>query len=190
MSTPRRLFIALGLTEGARGRLRAAFAERAPPGARPTAPANYHLTLVFIGDVSPGELNICRRSLATCAPATLPSLWVERIAPFPGPGSRLIAAHLHPSAELNALQRCLARETDTLTGAKERDRPWRPHITLARLPRGGHQPLSPQSCDLHLEAGELGLYEGVQSPGGYRYQCLIRQEAPPNRSSRASRNPG
>lgn len=188
MSTPRRLFIALGLTDSARRRLRAAFADCAPAGARPTAPANYHLTLVFIGDASPAELEICRRTLAACAPATLPPLWVEHIAPFPGPGSRLIAAHLHPSAELNALRRCLAQGTDTLTGTEERRRPWRPHITLARLPRGG-QPLSPQNCDLRLEAGELGLYEGVHSTGGYRYQCLIRQESPPNRSPRASRNP-
>ncbi len=115
MSAPRRLFIALGLTNGARRQLHAAVAGCAPAEARPTAPANYHLTLVFIGDAAPAGVETCRRTLAACAPATLPALRVERIAPFPGPESRLIAAHLHPSAELNVLQRCLARGTATIT---------------------------------------------------------------------------
>jgi 2'-5' RNA ligase len=137
---------------------------------------NLHLTLVFLGAL---DSEAFRRAISVLHAVALPSQGrqhLSRIGGFPGAGARILAAEGSPSQATQQLHERLCerlREAGLPCGDQRR---LRPHITLAKRPRGG-QSVSEQACDLCLPVREVVLYESVQ-PGqgsGVIYQPIARR---------------
>ena len=104
-----------------------------------TRPATWHLTLAFLGDVSIGgrirattALRLATRSARPCGVA-LPG----RLGTFRGRfGDRVLWAAIEPEGSgLQMLVDCIRRELKAADVGFD-DRPFRPHLTLARGRRG------------------------------------------------------
>ncbi|HUW72910.1 MAG TPA: RNA 2',3'-cyclic phosphodiesterase [Methyloceanibacter sp.] len=100
-------------------------------GARWIDPANYHLTLRFLGDVD----NITARDFAhslgdILAPAF--ELRLQGLSSFGGRKPRAIFARVSPSEALQSLQRAHERAARA-AGLPPEPRNFTPHITVARL---------------------------------------------------------
>lgn len=139
---PRRCFVALAVGDAVRAQLRAVQAslrQRLPDGAlRWTGAGQVHLTLAFLGDLLPAEVaraeraleHACRRhapfELTTAAPGVFPSPRRPSVV-WLGVGGDTVA--------LAALQREVRLRLAPLGRASE-ERPFRPHLTLARVRSG------------------------------------------------------
>lgn len=175
----RRLFVAAELDEAARAacadaaeRLRA----QGWPG-RWTAPANYHLTLAFIGGVDEERLPAVSAALRALAPARRGfALSLDTVGAFPSPRRPRVAwAGPHaPPADFAALCGAVRAALSGLGFAF--DERADPHVTLARA--DGRTPLPqvapPVPTVLRIE--RLTLFESVTAPEGARYTPLERYE--------------
>jgi 2'-5' RNA ligase len=178
-----RLFLAAELPEAIRIGLAGAQRDLKTncPGWRWVRPEGIHLTLRFLGEVPPGEDALqregWRRAASSCRPTSIriggagvfPSvrrprvLWVG--VTEIGPGGRLEA--------LSDAMECAARKA----GFRPETRRFRPHLTLARVARGG-RPSAPD----HESVGEIGvveisevvLFRSELRPEGARYTALDR----------------
>lgn len=172
-----RLFVALELPEDHRRRL---YALRDPSWkARWATPDQFHLTLRFLGPVEEDRLPELTRTLAEIeAPAfelaprglmVLPSLTRPRV----------LAAAVGPVPELHALQAEIERRVVEL-GFTPENRPFRPHITLARLkqvPTAAVRSFLQRHRDFALTpfpVRAFHLYESHLHPDGARYEMLHR----------------
>lgn len=161
MPDPARLFLALWPDEPLRAALRAwQQAIRWPPAARPTAPANLHLTLHFIGAVPRARLPELAGGLARPCPAF--ELVLDRFAVWPHG-----VAVLEPATVPEAMTALMATLADALRAlALPVDtRPYRPHATLAR--HAAHARLAgsaPPPLRWPVNTG----YVLAESAGGYR----------------------
>ncbi|MCU1260142.1 MAG: 2-5 ligase [Bryobacterales bacterium] len=120
--------------------------------------ANLHITTKFIGEWPEARLEELKRSLAIKqAPF---SIKVEGLGSFP----RVFWAGIAPSPELMALAAATDAALHELGIAKE-DRPYSPHITLARIP--SYVPVKlPKDRTRNFgafEAREFHLYESKNS---------------------------
>ncbi|HYE63015.1 MAG TPA: RNA 2',3'-cyclic phosphodiesterase [Phycisphaerales bacterium] len=107
------------------------------PGAKPVAQDQLHLTLQFIGDTDPRDMNTVRESVARSVSGLPPAvLRVERLQTMPPRRPHLIAAILDPNPTISELHRRLALR---LARNKEKSRPYLPHMTTARF-RDTRQP--------------------------------------------------
>ena len=95
---------------------------------------NLHLTLKFIGDVSPANVDLLAQALtaeaATCAPFPMQ---VSGLGSFPNPKrARVLWVGLHAPAALESLQRGIDSATARL-GYPSEERPFSPHLTIGRV---------------------------------------------------------
>ncbi len=146
------------------------------PGLKWTVPAQRHLTLKFLGDVSPGEKErLIQRLDALCPRLRRPRLLPKAYAFFP---NRRRARVLYLGLEENAALSALAREIDAcasecVPGASST--PFRPHITLARMGRrfSGHAALTPLAGETarpwRQEVDGFVLVESRLSASGAKY---------------------
>lgn len=127
-----RAFVALMPDAASRDALHALPVTR---GARRTQPAQLHVTLAFIGAIERARCDaLAARLPALAAGHALPLQPVERIAWWPSlPRARLIVAELAPDPACAALNAGLSALLHELGVPADR-RPFRPHVTLARLP--------------------------------------------------------
>jgi 2'-5' RNA ligase len=143
-------------------------------GARRTAVAQLHVTLAFLGAVDGDKCDVFAAQLAGLAIA-LPLQRVERLAWWPSmPRARLIVAELAAEPALAALNDTLTKTLVDIGLPVDR-RPFRPHVTLARLPRdavgqpahGGalHAPLA-------LRFDALTLFESLLSHQGAHHRSI------------------
>ena len=131
---------------------------------------NIHLTVRFLGAISadtvemlPAMMNEIGRSSAR-----LP-LTIEHIAAFPSRKPVVIAGGIAPNADLDTLAERVTSMVASL-GIDADRRPFRPHITIARLSRGGMpSPNLPVSLDLRFTATELVLFESKLNRDGAEY---------------------
>jgi 2'-5' RNA ligase len=137
-----RLFFAVPTTPGVREAVRAAigaFPERKPPW-RWIPPENFHLTLKFLGEVEerlvPSLHEAAGRITARVAPFTLA---FDRFGGFPNlRRPRVIFFAASDGADrLRDLASLVEDEVEPLGFARER-RPFRAHLTLARIKRRLH----------------------------------------------------
>ena len=101
------------------------------PGARWADPADYHLTLRFIGDVDAG---LAREVMAMLAGVTRRSFEMkfEGLASFGGRRPRAVVASVAAARQLYELQAELERLMQRV-GLDPEGRKYTPHLTLARL---------------------------------------------------------
>ena len=178
-----RLFVAIPLSEEATRELGETVARmRKRPGAeelRWSPPESWHLTLQFLGNAAAEEyacllerLRVARASPVKIAP--------QKIATFGRAG--ILHVEVEPTPELLELERRVTAATSQCGFTRE-DRPYRPHITLARRrarsSRNGIASTAEKSLELKpftgFTAAEFALYESFLG-GAARYE--IRERFP------------
>jgi 2'-5' RNA ligase len=153
----RRFFFALWPDEAARALLAGLAREVAlESGGRPTMPALIHLTLAFVGAQPAIRVDSLRR-LAGLVRARAFVLAFDKIGGFQRTGIAWLGSSA-PQAELLALQRDLT-DALRLRAFPVDDRPYAPHLTLARhsatiVDRGLSQPIGWRVNSFTLVASE------------------------------------
>ena len=126
-----RLFTGLELPAEIAGEI--ALARGGVPGARWIAPADYHITLRFLGDV---DLGVAHDVAETLAEIRRPPLAVrfDGLSWFGGDRPRALVARVRPDPPLIELQAEQERRMRRV-GLEPETRKFTPHVTLARLRR-------------------------------------------------------
>lgn len=147
-----------------------AMAQMASAKPRPVIAANFHMTLLFLGDISAERQDSIAMTLDQLLSENCYDiqLQLDRARCFPSASGRIFAAEAKPVTALSWLHQDLLQ----LCGAAD-TQPLRPHITLARLSRA-FVPGLDIPLGLPFLATELCLYQSHISDWGVRYQVLRR----------------
>lgn len=135
-----------------------------PAQARRTRPERLHVTLHFLGEVASEWLPALRREIDF--PWTGCALLLDRPVVWPG-GIAVLEASAVPGP-LADLHGELAARLRGL-GLPVEERPYRPHVTLARKAFGARPPASPEPVRWRAAAG-FALVHSL--PGGRGYETL------------------
>lgn len=181
-----RLFIAIPLPENVVHGLSAACARLRSDrdSLRWSAPESWHITLQFLGNSTEEQLACLTTQLAQVRPAPVP-VRLGGLGVFDRAG--VFFAEVEVTPQLAALQSCVVAAT-AHCGFVPEDRPYHPHITLARAKgdsgRGAIKKLKQQVSELASQragartfkdfpaftAREFLLYESHLGPGGSKYE--------------------
>jgi len=127
-----RFFIAIPLPDEVTDRLIAV----QPPslsGMRLLGRQELHLTLNFLGEVAPHHQEVVRKALASVK-ANAFTITICGVGQFPPDGqAQVIWVSVDRSDSLFALHHCIGTILTDAIGFQPEDRPYSPHITLARL---------------------------------------------------------
>ena len=182
-----RLFVALDLPEDAREALAAWGREVASPDGTERRlrliPAEaLHVTLCFLGWRDEGQAEeigaLALGALREGAPA--PRLTLGAAAWLPPRRPRVLAVDLADAG--GALADVQARVSDALAAGAAfvpEKRPFRPHVTVARVPRGaraGGREEPPPPPPLEFPGAAVTLYRSRLSRAGAHYEPLARAE--------------
>lgn len=131
-------------------------------------PADWHLTVLFIGVCSAAVLaELLPQVAADCARLAPVPLEVDGLVPFPGVSGPMQVARVRDNEPLRALHGCAGQWRNRLDLAPEMRR-FRPHITLHRqAPQAEHIALP-----LSGLADRLGLYGRAAKGAGQRYRLV------------------
>jgi 2'-5' RNA ligase len=125
------------------------------------APENTHLTLKFLGELSPANVGLVSQALqAECNQQSVFEIVVCGVGCFPNPRRpRVIWVGLKAPPELNRLQRKVEAAA-ALLGYEAEDKPFSPHLTIGRVrEQGSPDELNRlQEALSGLEIGELGRF--------------------------------
>ena len=175
-----RLFVALDLPEEVRAHLlewrRGPLTVR--DGLRPVSAAALHLTLVFIGGRPESDVGSLSELMRGCA-APVKDLVLGGALWLPPRRPRVLAVEVRDTIRaLTALQARLAEVLETDAGAAREERPFRPHVTVARVRSGAKvQPLELSAPrPLAFDGAALTLYRSRTAPTGAVYEALSRVE--------------
>ncbi len=148
------------------------------------APENIHLTLKFLGEISPANVEMLTQTLkAEAGQHAGFEIKVATMGAFPNPRRpRVIWAGLDAPATLSRLQHGIDAATARL-GYPSEDKPFSPHLTIGRV-RDQISSDEMQSLRAALEntkTGALGtftvqavhLFKSDLQPGGSIYTCLF-----------------
>jgi RNA 2',3'-cyclic 3'-phosphodiesterase len=195
LKSPRaRLFVALDFPDTLReGIIRWGREELADPALRPVSPESLHITLAFLGYRPEKEIEQITEVVRESAG---PAPWVELRDPVQRPPrgrARLYALPVvSPGAE--ALQAGVAQGLAAQGFYKPEERPFWPHITVARVrpeARGSRRPavaseapgpIPPELTEPRI-AIRMALYRSDLQPSGARYVPLAQVELPGGGSS-------
>jgi len=142
-------------------------------GLRWSTPDQWHVTLVFLGEVDDeARVRLVRELGGVRQPAL--KLRIERVGGFERAG--IVHAEVEVSPELLRVHQAVAAAVRS-AGLAVEERPYRAHITLARSrKRDGRKTMErlrrateQQKLSARWEAAEFLLYESQLSPGGSRY---------------------
>ena len=148
---------------------------------------NIHLTLKFLGNVSPANLEALQSVLHTEAARFAPfELRVAGLGAFPSTRRpRVVWVGVQAPVELGQLQRGL-EEGLTYLGYSPEGRSFTPHLTLGRVSQSANNTELKRIGEavVDLKVGELGamqvqevrLYRSDLQPGGAVYTCLYTAE--------------
>ena len=173
-----RLFVALELpgsvVEALAGWARAA--ER--PGLRLLPPESLHVTLAFLGERPDEEADDIGAAVQACA-APVPGLRLSDPA-WLGRGSALSLDLEDDAGACAAVQSCVSDALSALGAYTPELRPFRPHVTVARVRRGARvsRKLPPGPAPSAFAGTALTLFQSLLSPKGARYRALMRAELP------------
>ena len=171
-----RTFIALELppvAKSALGRSAAAAQKRWTAG-KPTSQDNYHLTLVFLGEIAPERVSEVMAAMEACRSGRL-TLTVGRFGRFRQRAGDVLWREVRGGNALFALQRRLSRELSDRGFSLEK-REYAPHITLARkvrFPEGFPlEALAAGAEDIVFTPEGMTLLRSDPGPGGPVYTPL------------------
>jgi RNA 2',3'-cyclic 3'-phosphodiesterase len=130
-----------------------------------------HITLSFLGQVHEARREAIEQTLARIRAPRL-SLELNGIGTFERVG--VLFADVRPTPALLTLAEKVAGTMETCGFARE-DRPYAPHVTLARS--RDRLRLRPNAADdpafhQNFEATEFRLYRSLTLPGGAQYEVL------------------
>lgn len=185
-----RLFVAVELPAELRDGLRALIDELREEirGARWVRPEGIHLTLRFLGETQESSLPSLSRELKRAAlGATAPfEITVGGLGVFPERGRpRVLWVGLdEPGGHLERLHARIAEAVASagVTDSKKESRPFRPHLTLARMteggpPRGWVEAIETRQGRAVLQPGSFGvtsvcMMQSLLRPAGAEYRKL------------------
>ena len=140
------------------------------PAGRAVGVANFHITLHFLGDVAPRQLErLCIE--AGQINASQFELRLDKPGYFPGAGIFWIGPGEVP-APLTELARGL-RKAAQKAGMKIPRKPFAPHLTLFRGCRA-RPPLPTPAPGFDIPCDGFALFESRTGPKGVRYELLRR----------------
>jgi 2'-5' RNA ligase len=178
-----RLFFAVPLPNPTKAPIEGLLPEiaRAIPDARIAAPAGWHLTLAFLGQVRPeSATDVVKVGEAAVAGLPQASLRLEGAGGFPNERrARVLWAGGAGDVEvLASLATKLAGESRAV-GLRFEERELQPHLTLARLPRPAPLPepiveriAEAAASSTPWQARELCCYRSTLTRSGARYQVV------------------
>lgn len=169
-----RLFIALDVPVAVRDALVALRTDDLG-GARWTKPEQLHCTLRFLGDTPEEQVPEINSTLARINAPSL-ELKLDGLTAFPSRRSpRVLVARVTPTDELMGLQQQIKDAAQEL-GFEPEDRPFRPHVTVARLKRTDATAvlrwLRAHPVEATFDADAFYLYASVLKPSGAVYERL------------------
>jgi len=175
-----RLFIAIPLAESVESQLKQLTNRLKPaaPNLRWSSPDSWHITLQFLGNASDEQYACLLPRLAELKASPIP-IQFEGLGAFERAGVFILK--VAPTPALAAMQKRVVAATQPC-GFEAEDRPYRPHITLARTKPGSgkselHALLERAGEKTHFEqfsATEFRLYESHLSPAGSTYEMKRR----------------
>ena len=181
------MFLALDLPEDARRRI-AVWRDQLLAGLddlRLVAPEALHLTLVFLGPRPEKEIpSIARTAFEAVAGLPAAGLRPAAATAVPPRRPRLLALDLDDEGGRAAAIQAAASGALARGGFHEPEqRPFWPHITLARAKGGRRAPSVPADPppDQPFAASEVALYRSLLHPEGARYERLERLRLSPQR---------
>lgn len=151
------------------------------PRARWVDPENVHLTLLFLGETAEGDVPALaaglREAFARCPPLEMRLVGGGTFPP--GRPARVAWVGVEAPDELMTLQADVTRAAVEALGFEPEERPYHPHVTLARCP----SPWRRDSIEKFTNAftGPIGqpfvadhgtLFESRLSPKGARYRAV------------------
>ncbi len=185
-----RIFYALELPADVRARIAAHIAELRA-GAEPSLKISWerteklHLTLKFLGEIEAAHLEAVARAAVRAAAASVKfEVSLREAGAFPAGGNpRVLWLGLHDaSGHLAKLQEHLEIECEHEGFAREK-RPFRPHITIARIrfPNSAARHLArlhreTEFAPATFDASEFVIMQSQLGAGGSRYTPLSRHE--------------
>lgn len=166
-----RLFVALDLPDELRATLAAARVD--PDTWRKVPEEALHVTLAFLGNRPSTDIDIIAPIVEAVRIA--PPLVLATTLLLPPQRARVLAVALDdPTGALRALHARVTGALETAGVYRPESRPFRPHVTLARLrprtrpPREAHLQLAPQT----FHGRSVTLYASHLGPEGARYEVL------------------
>ncbi len=176
-----RIFVALDIPDEVRGKLSdlSARLKRACPQARWARVEGMHVTLKFIGEATPEQVERIKVELAHLRSAALVEMSFRGVGFFPNDHHpRVFWAGILATPNLAELAAEIEQRLEPL-GIEREQRPFRPHLTLARFNSleglGCLREEVQNSGPLEFGAtrtGELHLYQSRLKPGGAEYARL------------------
>jgi 2'-5' RNA ligase len=170
MTGGRRLFFALWPSDEFRAQIQAATRAIAQAtGGRLIPPQNYHVTLLFLGDVPTDRVAAVQEASARLAGSSAFELNFDGIEAW---GRKLLCLTTStvPAAAADLAERLRFALSSYLSRPDERE--FRPHITLARnLTRGRR---TERIAPLRQEVADFVLVESERDADGSRYSILER----------------
>jgi 2'-5' RNA ligase len=169
-----RLFIGIGLPAPVADEL-AKSARKLIPSSnakiRWTPPANMHVTLSFLGQVHEARLDVIQQALATIRAPHM-QLALDGFGTFERAG--VLYANVKPSPSLLSLAEKVFSAMQAI-GFPRENRPYSPHVTLARTRdrlRLRSEPKDDPAFHAAFDATEFHLYQSLTLPGGAHYEVL------------------
>jgi 2'-5' RNA ligase len=161
----RRVFFALWPDGQTRARLARATKDAVRrSGGRPIAKDRFHVTVAFLGNLTPAGLEIASAMPPIGVGAF--TLVLDTVGAFPASRTLWLGARLVPPA-LTELERRLW-EGLTAKGFSREERIYRPHVTLARRARGVDEEIAP----VEWPVAELALVESLPDGRNVHYEPL------------------
>jgi len=191
MVNPIRSFIAIPLTIEIHRNLEACIQayglNNRESGFRPVKPENIHLTLKFLGDVEPVRIPVISNQLEKVAKTFSPiKVSVRGLGAFPGwkKHPRVLWVGIQPLQQIQSIFHAVDRITTAL-GFPPENKPFSPHLTLARVNQQSNNPRFDETIDrmMNIEpepvfgemiANEIILYKSLLQPTGPVYTVLSR----------------
>lgn len=172
-----RLFVAVDVAAEVRLALAAWADAVAPSVVRRVAADNLHVTLAFLGSRDEAEAATIAELLAICT-RRLERLHLAEALWLPPRRPGVLTVALRGAAGLSALQADVVAALRRTVSFEPETRPFRPHITVGRIPRGTRidtrRPLEPPPPALSFQPPALTLYRSHTGAGGARYEALER----------------
>jgi 2'-5' RNA ligase len=173
-----RLFVGIPLGDAVVSALSAFTARLRTPddGLRWSSPAGWHVTLQFLGKTTADQLS-CITSALNKIRFEAFKITLNRPGYFDRSGVFFVGVHGLP--ELLEIQKQVTKAT-SLCGFTAEERPYHPHITLARAKAGGsglrHLKEGLDSAEKFpaFTAQEFVVYESFLQPGGSRFEVRER----------------